>query len=72
MAERAVRVQDDKMTALVSENTMDSTPVRSRCACKEVKLCVVQLTTELGLSVDKLKEEKKGRNDVSAPTSMST
>ena len=31
-------------------------PVRSRCACTEVRLCVVQ--TELCLSVDEKKEEK--------------
>ena len=55
-----------KENALVSENTIDSKPVRSRCACTEVGLC---------LSVDKLKEEKKrkqqGRNDVSVQRSMS-
>ena len=31
-------VQDDSMTAPVSENTIDSRPVRSRCACTEVRL----------------------------------
>ena len=31
-------VKDDSMTALVSENAIDSRPVRSRCACTEVKL----------------------------------
>ena len=35
---------DDSMTALVSENTIDSRPVRSRCACTELTLCIVQLS----------------------------
>ena len=50
-----VRLQDYSMTALVSANTIDSRPVRSRCACTEVRLCIVQL--ELCLSVEMLKEE---------------
>ena len=49
------------MTALVSENTIDSKPVRSRNACTEVRLC--PCTTELCLSVDKLKEEKKNNRE---------
>ena len=40
------------MTALVSENTIDARPVRSRCECTENQ-------TELYLSVDKLKKKKK-------------
>ena len=59
------------MTALVSENTIDSRPVRSRCACTEVRLCIVQLSC-VCLS-DKLKKKKKkqGKNDVSVQKSMS-
>ena len=57
------------MTALVSENTIDSRPGRSRCECTENQ--TVYCTTELCLSVDKLKKRKKGRNDVSVQRSMS-
>ena len=50
------------MTALVSENTIDARPARSRCECAENQ-------TELYLSVDKLKKKKKkGRNDVTGKT----
>ena len=40
----SVGFQNDNMTALVSENTTDSKPVRSRCACTEVRLYTVQLS----------------------------
>ena len=44
------------MTAPVSENTIDSRPVRSRCGCTENQ--TVYCATELCLSVDKLTKEK--------------
>ena len=51
------------MTALVSENTIDSRLVRSRWECTENQ--AVYCTIELCLSVDKLKKKKQqGRNDV--------
>ena len=57
------------MTALVSETTIDSK------ACS-IQMCVrgsraVYCTTELSLSVDKLKKKKLGRNDVGVQRSMS-
>ena len=60
------------MTALVSENTIDSK------ACS-FQMCVhgnqaVYCSTELCLSVDKLKKQKQqqGKNDVSVQRSMTT
>ena len=47
------------MTALVSENTIASTPVRSRCECAENQ--TVHCTTELSLFVDKLKKKTTGK-----------
>ena len=56
------------MTAPVSENTIDSRPVRSRCGCSENQ--TVYCATELCLSVDKLKKKQQGRNDVSVQRSF--
>ena len=49
------------MTALIFAKTIYSRPVRSRCACTEVRLCVEK--TELCLSLNKLKEEGKNNRE---------
>ena len=57
------------MTALVSENTIDSRSVRSRCACTEVRL-YTQLSC-VCLWTSWVKGKKQGRNDVSVQRSTS-
>ena len=47
------------MTAHVSENTLDSRPVRSRCACTEVRQCIVQLSC-VCLWTSYLKKSREG------------
>ena len=54
------------MTALVpSENTIDSRPVRSRCACTEDSLCIVSVYGQ----AEEEKKQQQGRNDISVPKS---
>ena len=59
------------MTALVSENTIDSKPVRSRCACTEVRLCIVPLSCVSLCGQAEGRKKKTGKNDVRVQKSMS-
>ena len=57
----SVWYQDDSVSCSCFAKTIDSRPVRSRCACTEVMLCVVQLNCVcLWTSWKKKKKHKEG------------